>query len=365
MKHFIAIVVSLAAAVPGCAQFDLMDNLKALRLKDSGEFRRPLKLVAFWTDTTRTEAGKMPERGFGGRMMFYDDGRGKPIKVKGTLSVYAFDEAHRDPKNPRPDRKYVFPAEDLDKHYSKSELGHSYSFYIPWDAIDGETKEISLICRFTTQDGAVVISDQTRQLLPGATPAGASEVDTAKSDMANAAPVNLVEYQEPADQFIQRSMTTTTIDLASPTARQLPTALPRPRPAWPARAWPNGASAAPQTNGPNPAGGPIQGGAVNSAPAPAANPPTDSLGLDSTARFQAHPAAGYPAGQGPAQAPSRTMLARFARNRSPVPTGSTVPQANAPGPRQPIRVGRQSVLQSSPAPDSAPRSYPPAVEAQP
>jgi hypothetical protein len=360
MKHIFLIIVCLAAAAPGCAQFDLMDKLKSLRIKETGEFRRPLKLVAYWTDTIRTEAGRVPERGFGGRMMFYDEGHGKPVKVKGHLAVYAFDEAHRDPKNPRPDRKYVFAAEDLEKHYSKSELGHSYSFYIPWDQVGGETKGISLICRFTTLDGAVVVSDQTRQLLPGTTPEGAAATQSA---VENAAPVSLVEYQEPAEQFSQRSMTTTTIDLASPTSRELPTALARPRPAWPSGPGPASRSASTQTSGPITASAPVQSGTVISAPA--ANPPADPLGSDSTAPYSAHPAVRHQAGEWPAQAPSRTMLARFARNRSPVPIGPTVPQANAPGPRQPIRAGRLSAPQSIQAPDPAPRSYPPAAEAQP
>jgi hypothetical protein len=347
------ILVCLAAASGGCAQFDLMEKVQNLRAHDSGEFRRPLKLVAFWTDTTRTEVGKVPERGFGARLMFYDERQTKPVKVKGTLSIYAFDESHRDPRNPRPDRKYVFPAEDLDKHYSKSDLGHSYSFYIAWDDAGGDTKEISLICRFTTVDGAVVLSDQTRQLLPGNTPLNTSDVNGEPNIAAEqaASPVRQVEYQEPAAEFSERRMTTTTIDLPSRSAGDLPTAMARPRSAWPG---------GPGSIGPLTAG-------IAAAPAPQ-NSPGHSLPYPGSSATPLTPAEthgpqvigvnqpSHPEG-------SRTWLARFARNRSQAPAGQAAQPSRAPGPSQPIREVRPSVPQSIPPPNPAPESFPSAAAA--
>ena len=87
--------------------------------------------------------------------------------------VYAFDEDGRDPSNAKPDRKYVFTKEQFAKHYSKSNIGHSYSVWIPWDEVGGPQKQISLIVRFTPDKGDVVVGEQTRHLLPGRTPEGA------------------------------------------------------------------------------------------------------------------------------------------------------------------------------------------------
>ncbi|HUY34799.1 MAG TPA: hypothetical protein VMV69_18785 [Pirellulales bacterium] len=352
MKHIFLIVVCFAATLSGCAQLDLVDKLKSLRIHETGEFRRPLKLVAFWTDATRTEPGKPPERGFGGRLMFYADGQAKPIKAQGTLVVYAFDESHSDPRNPRPDMKYVFPAQDLDKHYSKSDLGHSYSFYIPWDhEVAGQSKEIGLICRFTSSDGGVVVSDQTRQLLPGATPEGAPKGVAAASDAADAraAPVDLVQYQEPVDDFSRHHMTTTTIDLASPAARDLPTAMARPRPAWRAGQWPNQTSA-PSANAPATA-------------AQAGNPAAEAVGPDPAAAQQAALGPRHGAGQWPAQAPARTMLARFAPNRPQAPAGPIARQAIVPAPWRPNLAARPSVPQSPAVSDPATGFYPAGAQA--
>ena len=102
---------------------------------------KPDKIIAFWSDTVLTQTGRPPIRGFGGRLMFYEGKKEEPIKVEGTLVVYAFDETDRDANNTRPDRKYAFTPQQLPLHYSKSKIGHSYSVWLPWDEVGGPQKE--------------------------------------------------------------------------------------------------------------------------------------------------------------------------------------------------------------------------------
>lgn len=128
---------------------------------------KPQKLMALWSETVLTKAGQAPIRGFGGRIMFYDGKKEDPIKVEGTLVVYAFDETDREPGNARPDRKYVFTAQQFPEHYSKSKIGHSYSVWLPWEEIGGIQKDITLIVRFEPKEGSAVIGESCRQLLPG------------------------------------------------------------------------------------------------------------------------------------------------------------------------------------------------------
>ena len=128
---------------------------------------KPDKIIALWSDTVLTQTGRPPIRGFGGRLMFYEGKKEEPIKVEGTLMVYAFDETDRDANNTRPDRKYVFTPQQLPHHYSKSKIGHSYSVWLPWDEVGGLQKEITLIVRFQPKEGEVAVSDPCRQLLPG------------------------------------------------------------------------------------------------------------------------------------------------------------------------------------------------------
>jgi hypothetical protein len=352
-------LICLLTFLPGCAEFNLVDKVKSLRIKETGEFRHPLRMAAFWTDTVRTEAGQVPKRGFGGRLMFYDDGMVKPVKVKGTLVVYAFDESHRDPRNPRPDRKFVFPAEEFEQHYSKSNLGHSYSFYIEWDDVGGESKEISLICRFTNSDGAVVISDQTRQLLPGVSPEAADQ-PLDQSGTTQGESVNLVEYQEPAEDFAERHMQTATIDLPSPTGREMPAARMRPRPAWPTTPT-NDVTSPPPGQYTAPPGQP------SSVPQePAAAPPPSNLNSAPATASTPYPQLSQTVGPHQAgQGASRTWMARFARNRSPAQAGSISSPNRGQGPWQRTRAARPSAPPMTSTPDPTLGSYPSGVATQP
>lgn len=285
--------------VSGCAQFNLRDKWKELT-GDTGEFRRPMRVVAIWSDTVMTNPATVPIRGFGARLMFYEGDEQKPIKVSGALTVYAFDEANRKKTDTRPDRKYVFTADQLEKHYSKSELGHSYSVWIPWDAVGGESKEISLIVRFIPTTGGVVISEQVKQFLPGVKPATAENRGYAgappMAQGVRVSPVRLVQHEEvienpndrwaepqqpPQDRQPQR-MSTTTIAVPFAYAGRTPTALARPRPAhnqagyaapWPtqsATATPLGqqATAAEQANS-LPGGAPPTASLTDRSPTPA------------------------------------------------------------------------------------------------
>jgi hypothetical protein len=162
-------IVTFAAtvALAGCASsFDLR---KSIPWASSDEkIHEPLKVSAFWSNEVENRADlDHGIRGFGGRLYFYGKDPDKAVKVKGSLVIYAFDETNRDPKNMVPDKKYVFPAQALEKLYSKSQMGHSYSVWLPWDAVGGPQHEITLVARFMSEKGAMASSEPSKQLLPG------------------------------------------------------------------------------------------------------------------------------------------------------------------------------------------------------
>ncbi|MEM8943950.1 MAG: hypothetical protein AAGD11_02120 [Planctomycetota bacterium] len=127
----------------------------------------PTRLVSTWQDAVLNQAGKKPERGFGGRVLFFNDDSEDPIRVEGQLVIYAFDENGRAAHETHPTRRYVFPTQQFAKHESECKLGPSYSVWLPWDALGGEQKNISLIARFEPKGGPLIAGDQTRHLLPG------------------------------------------------------------------------------------------------------------------------------------------------------------------------------------------------------
>ena len=191
-QHLFRLIAAATLLAGGCAQFDIRNRIP-WKIGTDGAIERPMKVVALWSDTVMTVAGSKPMRGFGGRVMFYKDETGKPVKVDGTLVVYAYDETGRHTTNNVPDRKYVFTAEELDKHYSKNKMGHSYSFWVPWDEVGGEQTEVTLIARFTPTQGGVVIGESARQMLPGLQ----TKMPTAQEAMQDAPAVQPVSYTAP------------------------------------------------------------------------------------------------------------------------------------------------------------------------
>ncbi|TWU39895.1 hypothetical protein Q31b_32110 [Novipirellula aureliae] len=108
-------------------------------------YPNPVKMAVTWTPDTLMQTGRTATRGFGGRIFFYDE-RSRPVPVEGTLIVHGFDE-----NNPNPEaavKRYEFTPEQFTRHFSTTDLGASYSVWIPWDAVGGEPRRISLVASF-------------------------------------------------------------------------------------------------------------------------------------------------------------------------------------------------------------------------
>ncbi len=178
---FPACLLVFLGLMAGCSQFDLEKRIP-WKLDDDEYVAPPDRLVAMWADTVLHQSGGPAIRGFGGRLMFHGKDEGRPVKANGKLIVYAFDEDRENQENFKPDRKFVFTAEQFANHYSKSDLGHSYSVWIPWDKVGGPQKQVSLIARFISEDGSVVVSEQARHILPGLTTL--AKTGPAKKDLA-------------------------------------------------------------------------------------------------------------------------------------------------------------------------------------
>jgi hypothetical protein len=127
----------------------------------------PARFATTWTEATLTRAGQAPQRGFGGRLLFYQKEAAEPVRVEGQLVIYAFDETNGDPLRTEPTRRYVFPADQLSLYESESPLGPSYSVWVPWDDAGGAETKVSLIARFEPKDGGVVVGEQTHHYLAG------------------------------------------------------------------------------------------------------------------------------------------------------------------------------------------------------
>ena len=139
------------------------------------------RIVAIWSHDVLSTPNNGAVQGFGGRMYFYNR-RQEAVKVEGQLIVYAFDDTGTTATNHNqrnPSRKYVFREDKLESHLSESELGPSYSFWIPWQKLGGDERKISLVPVFIPKDGEIINGLFSKVVLPGnrTSPSGSSEQD--------------------------------------------------------------------------------------------------------------------------------------------------------------------------------------------
>jgi hypothetical protein len=159
-----------------------------------------VRIAAVWTHDIVSVPGSNPVQGFGGRIYFYNYEQ-KAIPVEGELVVFAFDDTNANQQNlqnRKPDRKFVFRADQLQTHLSDSELGPSYSFWIPWQVFGGEQRLINLVPVFMPVEGGNVTGHFSKTSLPGKH----KPIPSAQPHDQFAAPPQT--YQKPQSQTISR-----------------------------------------------------------------------------------------------------------------------------------------------------------------
>lgn len=166
-----ALCLLVALLSSGCSQMTSSWNIKDwkspnLVAEKKAEAELPGRVMAIWTDAIHHKQGESATRGFGGRIVFYNEAKSEPIQVEGTLTVYAFLDNEGN-QSTKPEKKFVIHPEQLAQHFSRCSLGDSYSIWLPWDAVGGPSQQISLITRFDGINGGTVLSEPARKLLPG------------------------------------------------------------------------------------------------------------------------------------------------------------------------------------------------------
>ncbi len=136
----------------------------------------PVRMAVIWKENVLRPEGKNAVKGFTGRLYFYNDSD-ELATADGELVVYGYDDSQSISSDVA-DRKYVFPAEKFAGHYSKSELGHSYSIWIPWEEYGGERKSISLVPVFKTTDNQFIQGSTNRLSLTGRPPSDSAIIKT-------------------------------------------------------------------------------------------------------------------------------------------------------------------------------------------
>lgn len=161
------------------------------------EYQKPNTVSVIWSPDVLTVTGQPPTRGFGGRVFFYND-RTQAIPVEGDLIVHGYrgDPMLGESEQVQADKTFRFTAEQLTGHFSPSELGASYSVWIPWDAADGLRTEVTLIPTFKGTDGQIVQGTPAKLFLPGRSPGTNSAKGGTQSPASSGFETQTVSYQQ-------------------------------------------------------------------------------------------------------------------------------------------------------------------------
>lgn len=131
------------------------------------EYQEPASVAAIWSPDEMVMVGQPTQRGFGGRIYFYND-RSQAVPVEGDLLIHGYlTTPGAEQEDVKADKKYEFKAEQLASHFSPSEIGASYSVWVPWDNAGGFREEVTLIPTFKSKDGTVVQGAPAKVFLPG------------------------------------------------------------------------------------------------------------------------------------------------------------------------------------------------------
>lgn len=179
MKRIALLLILTLAVATGCQSTTMTGMMAKMPWKKTAEVEpeaddevqlgrtgTPMSMACVWKDGTMGAAGQSV-RGLAGRVYFHDSQQ-RPIKVDGSFTVYAYvSDGTTGPRKVQPDRKFVFDSENLERHYSESDIGDSYSFWLPWDAIGGNETTLNLLPILKTDEGRIVRGEEVVAFLPG------------------------------------------------------------------------------------------------------------------------------------------------------------------------------------------------------
>ena len=175
-RQFTIAAASLMAIGPvGCASMSddsagqkksLMDRMPWAS-NDAGApepYPNPVKVAATWTPDTLVQAGRTADSRIRRPVLLL---RRKVATGSGRWDVdRARLRRHRDTPEDRV-KRFEFTPEQFTRHFSQTDLGASYSVWVPWDAIGGDQRRISLVASFKTAEGKMVQGVPATIVLPG------------------------------------------------------------------------------------------------------------------------------------------------------------------------------------------------------
>ena len=189
--------------IGGCVSAPSADKWKltnplSKKEKEPEPYPTPVKLATTWSPDTLSAPGKKTTRGFGGRLFFYNE-KSRAVPVEGELMIVGYLDPGFEGATPIT-RRFAFTSEQLTSHHSQTDLGASYSIWVPWDAVGGMQQKITLVPTFTPKEGNPIQGAPTVVVLPGE-----SAMDLAMKKMPNSRQIHSPTRRDVLPQGIRQA----------------------------------------------------------------------------------------------------------------------------------------------------------------
>ena len=172
-------------------------------------------ILAVWTEAVHSQSGQAAQRGFGGRLIFFDAAE-QPLEVKGKLTIFVFDDQTGNvQETPRPNTSLSFRPKYCPNTSANLIWGHPIAFGFRWPRPVRRPSIFSLVAKFESDQGETVLSSLTKKVMVGS---GIGKDKRQSSEPASVSGVQPASYREfessPGSEFdswFQRSLIRTRI----------------------------------------------------------------------------------------------------------------------------------------------------------
>jgi hypothetical protein len=164
--RFLQLMFGVVLLAPlGCAHVDVLAWARGI--PEANEKNPVFNIVSVWEPSEGRNVNGMPARGFAGQLFFFTRLSATPVKVKGDVRVYVFDDQGTVDTQAKPIHQFDFLGDAWTAHLQDSTLGPSYNVFIPYTGEVTWLANCQIRLRLTTELGDVIYSDTVDVSLPG------------------------------------------------------------------------------------------------------------------------------------------------------------------------------------------------------
>lgn len=165
LSQFICGLVTLTLAT-GCAGTSWL-KWNGAEMPSASDRNPVVQVIGLWQPGEGTGTDEKPTRGFVGQLFFIGGQTKTPVRVKGDVRIYLFDDVGTPDEQSKPLHQFDFPAEAWDMHLTKTKMGPAYAVFVPYTRKGHHQATCAIRVRLTMPNQSPVFSDMASVALGG------------------------------------------------------------------------------------------------------------------------------------------------------------------------------------------------------